>query len=135
MAMDFFKSKASVSKKTILIVDDEEDFCHFVKLNLEQTGNFDVLTATNGADGISLAQRHQPDLILLDIIMPNMTGTQVAETLRNDKATKDIPIIFVTAIVKRGEVGAAEFQFGGNYFIFKPVKLDELIKEIGTKLN
>ena len=135
MAMDFFKSKASVSKKTILIVDDEEDFCHFVKLNLEQTGNFDVLTANNGTDGISMANRYQPDLILLDIIMPNMTGTQVAEALRNDKATKNIPIIFVTAIVKRGEVGASEFQFGGNYFIFKPVKLDELIKEIGTKLN
>ena len=75
--MDFFKSKTPVSKKTILIVDDEEDFCHFVKLNLEQTGNFDVLTAFNGADGISMAQRYQPDLILLDIIMPNMTGTQV----------------------------------------------------------
>ncbi|MDP2839050.1 MAG: response regulator, partial [Syntrophales bacterium] len=104
--MDFFKSKPSVTKKTILIIDDEEDFCHFVKLNLEQTGNFEVLTAYNGADGISMAKRYQPDLILLDIIMPTMTGTQVAESLRNDKSTKDIPIIFVTAIVKRGEVGA-----------------------------
>jgi CheY-like chemotaxis protein len=133
--MDFFKTKASISKKTILIIDDEEDFCYFVKLNLEQTGNFEVLTANNGADGINMVKRYQPDLILLDIIMPNMTGTQVAESLRNDKTTKDIPIIFVTAIVKRGEVGAMDYQFGGNYFVFKPVKLDELIKEIGAKLN
>jgi CheY-like chemotaxis protein len=133
--MDLFKTKASVAKKTILIVDDEEDFCYFIKLNLEQTGNFEVLTASNGTDGISLAKRYQPDLILLDIIMPTMTGTQVAEALRNDKATKDIPIIFVTAIVKRGEVGARDYQFGGNYFVFKPVKLDELINEIGAKLN
>jgi CheY-like chemotaxis protein len=133
--MDFFKSKDSVSKKTILIIDDEEDFCLFVKLNLEQTGNFEVLTAGSGAEGIGLANRYQPDLILLDIIMPNMTGTQVAEALRNDKATKDIPIIFVTAIVKRGEVGAMDYQFGGNYFVFKPVKLDELIHEIGSKIN
>jgi CheY-like chemotaxis protein len=133
--MDLFKTKTSVSKKTILIIDDEEDFCYFVKLNLEQTGNFEVLTANNGTDGINIAKRYQPDLVLLDIIMPNMTGTQVAESLRADKATKDIPIIFVTAIVKRGEVGARDYQFGGNYFIFKPVKLDELIKEIGTKLN
>jgi len=133
--MDFFKSKPGVTKKTILIIDDEEDFCHFVKLNLEQTGNFEVLTANNGADGINMAQRYQPDLVLLDIIMPTMTGTQVAESLRNDKATKDIPIIFVTAIVKRGEVGARDYQFGGNYFVFKPVKLDELIKEIGAKIN
>ncbi len=133
--IDFFKSKQSVSKKTVLIVDDEEDFCHFVKLNLEQTGSYKVLTATSGAEGISLARRYQPDLILLDIIMPTMTGTQVAEALRSDDATKNIPIIFVTAIVKRGEVGARDYQFGGNYFVFKPVKLDELIHEIETKLT
>jgi len=132
--MDFFKNIVPVSKKTILIVDDEEDFCHFVKLNLEQTGRYEVLTANSGADGISIANRNQPDLILLDIIMPNMTGTQVAEMLRNDKATRNIPIIFVTAIVKRGEVGAMDYQFGGNYFVFKPVKLDELLHEIETML-
>ncbi|MBN2437092.1 MAG: response regulator [Deltaproteobacteria bacterium] len=133
--MDLFKTKTSASKKTILIIDDEDDFCYFIKLNLEQTGTFEVLTANNGADGIEMAKRYQPDLVLLDIIMPNMTGTQVAEILRNDKATKDIPIIFVTAIVKRGEVGARDYQFGGNYFVFKPVKLDELINEIGAKLK
>ena len=67
--------------------------------------------------------------------MPTMTGTQVAEELLNDKATKDIPIIFVTAIVKRGEVGRGMIKSGARYFIFKPVKLDELVDEIGTKLN
>jgi CheY-like chemotaxis protein len=134
--MDFFKGKAfAPNKKTILIIDDEEDFTHFVKLNLEQTGNFEVLTASNGPDGIEMANHYQPDLILLDIIMPTMTGTQVAEALRNNKATKDIPIIFVTAIVKRGEVGSKDYQFGGNYFVFKPVKLDELLSEIGSKLT
>ena len=133
--MDFFKNKTAVSKKTILIIDDEDDFCHFVKLNLEQTGQFEVLTANNGQDGINLAKRYLPDLVLLDIIMPTLSGTQVAETLRSDKATKDIPIIFVTAIVKRGEVGARDYQFGGNYFVFKPVKLDELVSEIESKLN
>ncbi|HOG06784.1 MAG: response regulator [Syntrophales bacterium] len=133
--MDFFKKLVPVTKKTILIIDDEEDFCHFVKLNLEETKHFEVLTAYNGPDGIDLAIRYQPDLILLDIIMPNMTGTEVAESLRNNKATKDIPIIFLTAIVKRGEVGSTEYQFGGNFFIFKPVKLDELIHEIGAKIR
>jgi len=133
--MEFFKSTPPLTKKTILIIDDEDDFCHFVKLNLEQTGNFEVLTANSGQDGIDLANRYLPDLILLDIIMPTMTGTQVAESLRSNKATKDIPIIFVTAIVKRGEVGARDYQFGGNYFVFKPVKLDELLTEIGSKLN
>ena len=133
--MDIFKTRASEVKKTILIVDDEEDFCFFVKLNLEQTGKFDVLTATSGAEGIKMAIKYQPDLILLDIIMPNMPGTQVAEELLNHKATKDIPIIFVTAIVKRGEVGPRDDKIGGRYFIFKPVKLDELVSEIGIRLD
>ena len=133
--MDIFKTRSSAIKKTILIVDDEEDFCFFVKLNLEQTGKFDVLTATSGADGIQMAIKYQPDLILLDIIMPNMPGTQVAEELLNHKATKAITIIFVTAIVKRGEVGPRDDKIGGRYFIFKPVKLDELVSEIGTRLN
>jgi len=53
--MDIFKTRSSAIKKTILIVDDEEDFCFFVKLNLEQTGKFDVLTATSGAEGIQMA--------------------------------------------------------------------------------
>lgn len=130
-----FKSTPSVSKRKILIVDDEDDFCHFVKLNLEDTGDFEVITANNGPDGIDMANRYKPDLIILDIIMPNMTGTQVEEVLRNNEATKNIPIIFVTAIVKRREVGSMDFQFGGNYFLFKPVKLDELIREIESKLN
>ena len=133
--MDLFKTRSSEVKKTILIVDDEEDFCFFVKLNLEKTRKFDVLTATSGAEGIQMAIKYQPDLILLDIIMPNMPGTQVAEELLNNKATKAIPIIFVTAIVKRGEVGPRDDKIGGRYFIFKPVKLDELVSEIGTRLN
>jgi len=133
--MDLFKTRPSVVKKTILIIDDEEDFCFFIKLNLEQTGKFDVLTATSGAEGIQMTIKYQPDLILLDIIMPNMPGTQVAEELLNNKATKDIPIIFVTAIVTRGELGPRDDKIGGRYFIFKPVKLDELVSEIGIRLN
>ena len=132
--METPKSRTPSIKKTILIIDDEEDFCFFVKLNLEKTGKYDVLTATSGSDGLKLAIKHQPDLILLDIIMPVMPGTKVAEELLNQKATKDIPIIFVTAIVKRGELGPRDDKIGGRYFIFKPVKLDELLVEIENRL-
>ena len=133
--MEPSKSTSPSIKKTILIIDDEEDFCFFVKLNLEKTGKYDVLTATSGSDGLKLAIKHQPDLILLDIIMPVMPGTKVAEELLNHKATKDIPIIFVTAIVKRGELGPRDDKIGGRYFIFKPVKLDELLVEIENRLG
>jgi CheY-like chemotaxis protein len=133
--MDLFKNKPSIAKKTILIIDDEEDFCYFVKLNLEETGNFDVITATSGVEGIKKATTFQPDMILLDIIMPKMTGTQVAEELLNNKSTKDIPIIFVTAIAKRSEVGRRDEKIGGRLFMFKPVKFDDLIAEISSQLK
>jgi CheY-like chemotaxis protein len=133
--MELFKSKPSISKKTILVIDDEEDFCYFVKLNLEETGNYEVLTATSGAEGIKKAINYQPDIILLDIIMPNMTGTQVAEELLNNKSTKNIPIIFVTAIAKRSEVGRRDEKIGGRLFMFKPVRFDDLMTEIDTQLK
>jgi two-component system sensor histidine kinase/response regulator len=127
--------KDPVTKKKILIVDDEEDFCYFVKLNLEKTGHLEVLTAYDGPEGIEMAIRCHPDLILLDIIMPKMMGTEVAEVLRSNKNTKNIPILFVTAILKRDEVGRKGGKFGGNIFLFKPVNLDELIHEIGGMIR
>jgi CheY-like chemotaxis protein len=133
--MDLFKSKPSAAKKTVLIIDDEEDFCHFVKLNLEENGQYEAITATSGAEGIKKATQHQPDIILLDIIMPGMTGTQVAEELLNNKSTKSIPIIFVTAIAKRSEVGHKDEKIGGRLFMFKPVKFDDLITEINSQLK
>jgi len=63
-----------MDKKKILLVDDEEDFCFFVKLNLERTGKYQVFTATNGMEGIRLAKQLKPDLIFLDIVMPKMGG-------------------------------------------------------------
>ena len=133
--MELFKSKPSISKKTILVIDDEEDFCYFVKLNLEETGNYEVMTATSGAEGIKKAINYQPDIILLDIIMPNMTGTQVAEELLNNKSTKNIPIIFVTAIAKRSEVGRRDEKIWGRLFMFKPVRFDDLMTEIDSQLK
>jgi CheY-like chemotaxis protein len=133
--MDLFKSRPSAAKKTVLIIDDEEDFCYFVKLNLEETGQYEVITATSGAEGIKKAIHHQPDIILLDIIMPVMTGTQVAEELLNNKSTKSIPIIFVTAIAKRSEVSRKDEKIGGRLFMFKPVRFDDLIAEISSQLK
>ncbi|HOG07266.1 MAG: response regulator [Syntrophales bacterium] len=133
--MHIFRKLVPVTDKTILIVDDEEDFCHLVKLNLEATNHYKVLTAYNGRDGIDMAIQHQPDLILLDIIMPKMSGTEVADVLRNHESTKGIPIIFVTAIFTRSQVGASEYQIGENYFLFKPITFNQLLREIGAKLG
>jgi len=121
--------------KKILIIDDEENFCRLVKLNLEETGKFEVLISTKGAQGIELAKSERPDLILLDIIIPDMDGSGVAECLLNDPTTKYIPIIFLTAIVEERQVKDSKGMIGGREFIAKPVKLEELIRRIEKALE
>ena len=114
-------------KKKILLIDDEEDFCFFVRKNLERTGEFEVMTATEGKEGINLARRENPDLILLDIVMPKMDGSGVAKVLLDDPKTRQIPLIFLTAIVTKEEIGFESIgEIGGHNFIAKPVNTERL---------
>lgn len=114
-------------RKKILIIDDEENFCKLVKKNLEQTGEFEVYIATNGEDGIRLTKEIKPDLILLDVVMPEMDGADVISLIRNDKDIKDIPVVFLTAIVREEEaVSQASFTRGYS-LLAKTVTLRELI--------
>jgi DNA-binding response OmpR family regulator len=129
------KPEAAPLKKKILLIDDEEDFCFFVKLNLEKTGRFEVLTTTSGSKGVIIASREYPDLILLDIIMPEMSGGQVAEELMENRKTKDIPVLFITAIASRSEVQSQEGIIGGRKFIAKPVTPEELVAKIDGVLK
>ena len=124
------KSEAPPTKKKILLIDDEEDFCFFVKLNLEKTGKFEVMTTTSGSRGIVMASKEHPDLILLDIIMPEMSGGQVAEQLFDNPKTKNIPVLFITAIASRSDVQSQEGIIGGRNFIAKPVTPEELMAKI-----
>ncbi len=121
----------------ILAVDDEESFTFFVKLNLQTKTNdrFKVTTANTGEEGLELAKKLRPDLILLDIMMPDISGAEVAEELLLDQRTKNIPIIFITALVRKDEVQKEAGFMGGREFIAKPVSKDELIRRIETTLS
>lgn len=123
------------NKRKLLIIDDEEDFCYFVKLNLERSGKFQVLVASHAQAGINSAKVNQPDLILLDILMPDMDGSQVAENLLLEPTTKNIPIIFLTALAQKKEIESAEGVIGGRTFIAKPVTPQELIARIEIVLG
>jgi len=112
--------------KKILIIDDEEDFCFFIKKNLEAKGNFEVSTSCNAKEALGLAQSLHPDLILLDILMPQQSGTQVAEELKNNNETKNIPIVFVTAIITPEEIEIKGNFIKGNHVLAKPVTMDKL---------
>ncbi|MGV8057720.1 MAG: two-component system response regulator [Smithellaceae bacterium] len=119
-----------MSAKKILIIDDEDGFCRALKKALELKTNFQVLTTTQGEEGVRLAKTQKPDVILLDIMMPGMFGTAVAEKLSGNPVTSSIPIIFVTAIVKQEEVESSNYVVGGHSFMAKPVIIDEVIKKI-----
>ncbi len=124
-------------KNRILLIDDEKDFCFFTEKNLEQTGEFEVFTATRGEEGIGLAREKKPDLILLDVNMPQISGPEVAEILLNDPATSEIPVVFLTAVVTKKEVGIKSInEIGGRCFIAKPVDIQTLsscIKDVIRK--
>ena len=124
-----------MNKKNVLIIDDEEDFCKLVKKNLEKTGEFQVYIAINGEDGIKLVRGIKPDLILLDIIMPGMDGTDVASLIRNDKDMKNIPIVFLTAIVREEEASSHASSTGGHSLLAKTVTVGELIACIKKNIS
>jgi len=122
-------------KAKILIIDDEEDFAYFIKLNLESTDRFEVFTSTSGQDGINLAMEKKPDLIFIDILMPEMHGTEVAEILLQNRATKSIPMIYLTAVATKKDVETKGGVIGGRQFIAKPVTAEELIEVIESVLG
>ncbi len=120
-------------KQTILVVDDEQDLLDLIEYNLKKEG-FDVLKAEDGLEGIDMARQHNPDLILLDIMMPKMDGLEVVERIRDDSKLKHIPIIFLTA---RGDekTEVEGLDKGGDDYITKPISTTKLISRIKAVLR
>ncbi len=120
------------TKSKILVIDDESDFCEFVKWSLEKTGRFEVLVSTDGPSGIAQAETAKPELILLDIRMPRMNGTEVADHLLHRDDTRDIPIAFITGLLNKDEVKKRSGYIHGFPFIVKPITKNELIEQIDS---
>ncbi len=121
-------------RKRILIVDDDARFTRVVKTTLERTGSYDVWEDNEGTNALELAQEMKPDLVFLDIQMPATTGAFVAGCMRNDPGLKDVPIIYITAIVPKLRLTEAR-DLGGFPFIAKPVVPEELIACIRANIS
>lgn len=121
--------------KKILIIDDEVAFTQLVKLNLEKTGKYEVRIENNGAMGLPSAIEFRPDMIFLDIVMPDTDGSDVALQLSENGVTRDIPIVFLTAIVEKEEVDDNNSVIGGRKFLAKPVKIEDLIRCIDSSVK
>ncbi len=123
------------TKRRILVVDDEPSFTRLVKLNLEQTGLYEVHVENAADQTFAAARRFKPDLILLDVMMPDMDGGDLASQLQQVPALAKVPIVFLTAAVKKEEVRSRRGRIGGFPFIAKPVDLNELLDAIKLHLG
>jgi DNA-binding response OmpR family regulator len=116
-----------MKKKRILLIDDEPDFTHVLKLNLEETGEYQVIEENRPEHVLPIARAFKPHLILLDVVMPHVHGGEIAEKLRADEALKDTPVVFLTGVVSREETERRHGVIGGHPFIAKPVSIDEVL--------
>ena len=121
------------SKKKILLVDDEIDILDFLSYNLIHSG-YDVRTAINGEEGVEVAREFNPDLILLDMMMPEMDGVETCEKIRSITELENVMIAFLTA---RGEDYSqiAGFEAGADDYILKPIKPKVLMSRVNALMK
>lgn len=119
-------------KQKILIADDERDIIDFLKYNLEKEG-FDVLTAKNGVEALAQSKK-KPDLMLLDVMMPEMDGHEVVRALKKNPATATIPVLFLTA--RSSELDEViGLELGADDYLVKPISIPKLIARIKSTLR
>ncbi len=117
-------------KPKVLIVDDEKGFTTLTRLAMNE---FEVCEENNATQALETARAFQPDLILLDVVMPEMDGGDIAALLKAEPALKDVPIVFLTALVTDKETKKRQ-SFGGYPFISKPITPDKLAESIRKHL-
>ena len=123
-----------MTRRRILVVDDEPGLTRMIRLNLEASGKFEVKEVNQGAKAVAAAREFRPDLVLLDVMMPDMEGSEVAARIKDDQQLKHIPVVFLTAIVTRQETAPTGSDIGGHTFLAKPVKANDLIQCIEKEL-
>jgi DNA-binding response OmpR family regulator len=119
--------------KRILAIDDESDVLMILKTALESEG-FDVETLNNGADGLAAALDNPPDLVLLDVMMPGMTGFDVLAKLKDNDSTCTVPVIMLTGMSERKKIQEA-LASGIDFYIVKPFDFHDLMTKVNHALR
>lgn len=120
-------------KRTILVVDDNPDSVMILRSILEVQG-FDVTTAMTGSEALTAIEACVPDVVLLDVMMPEMSGFEVCERIKTTHATAHVPVIMVTAKMQDEDV-LSGYQHGADYYITKPCTAKQLLYGIGLVLG
>ena len=118
----------------ILIAEDERDIRELVAISLRGLGGFDVTQAANGIEAVERARAERPDLILMDVRMPKMTGYEACRQLKESAETRDIPIVFLSAKGQESEIQKG-LTAGAVQYILKPFAPDELVREVRSLLK
>ena len=117
----------------ILVVDDEPSVLAMVRMVLELEGH-SVTTVENGADALSSMREGAPDLLLLDVMMPGLSGFEVAEEMRSIEGCADLPLIFLSAKAERDDIWTG-WKLGAESYLTKPFDTDELLEEVSRVLG
>ncbi len=122
-------------KKRILVVDDEPALTRLIKLNLERTQRYDVCTENKGTKAIEVARQFKPELIVLDLNMPDMLGSDIGAQIAKDPELRSIKVVYLTALLTKDEEKASGGLIAGKSFVAKPVTSDELCRVIDERLG
>ncbi len=117
-------------KRRILVVDDEAKFAQIVKERLEQTGLYEVSVENRGSEALASARTFRPELVLLDLIMPDLDGGTVASHMAKDSELRLVPIIFLSGAITEEEANNLHGRFADHLLISKPASLRELVGRI-----
>lgn len=124
----------AVSSKRVLVVEDEKDVVDLLNLNLRKAGGFVVSSASDGATGLTKARDEKPDFIILDLMLPKMSGLEVCKILKTDAATRQIPVLMLTA--KAEEIDRiVGLELGADDYVVKPFSPREVILRIKAILR
>ncbi len=121
------------AKKKVLVIDDENDILLIIKSALHEEG-YDVATANNGYDGLALAEDASPDLIILDIMMPEMDGFEVLQQLKENEKTAQIPVVILTGMSSKDKIREA-LNKGIDYYIVKPFEYQDLVSKVKIAID
>lgn len=122
-------------KKRILVIDDEPEFTSMLKLSLESQGYYEVREENDAENARAAARLFDPDVVLLDIMMPELEGSEVAAALKADPVTRDVPVIFLTALVSQEDAPQGACSSGGHTFLPKNIRLEKLMRCIDEKVD
>jgi len=120
-------------RKKILVVDDERDLCELVAMNLQRNG-YETITAHDGPTGLDLARKQKPDLVVLDVMMPGLSGRDVTNALRADPETVSMPIVMLTAKTDETDI-IVGLSLGADEYVTKPFSMKVLMARVAAVLR